>query len=722
MSRKMRAQGKSVIKISRDGLVEKNLVDGAEQPAGSAAADTAAPAREPDEPLPGRTRFHRRADKYDKRLSKVEGQLLEARAAIPKREVTRTESSFDETVGQVVKTKVRFTEDMPKPKVKIITEKQRRHKAVARRQIYSNVRADMDDTADAEALHTGVKFADYSVSQTARLAHNAVARVRTRPYDRVQSLEDKAARLERKAGVNSVKAAYKDFERDNPHLTSNPVSRWQQKRRIKREYAKRARDGYKAGTLTGRISAIFKKGKGFIAQRMKSWAVAAGSAGMVFFLVLNAGSCSSMCSGPGAAVIGSSYTAADEDIAAVTAQYTKLEAELQKEIDNIEATHPGYDEYRFDVDEIGHDPQELMAYLTAKYAAFTFAEVEGELQDLFKVQYQLSLMPTTETEVETWTDENGQTHEETHVRSILNVRLSNARLSGLIEQRLDDQQMELFDLYMETKGNKEYFKSPVGGTWQPMTLYGYTYKDGAVKQVDGMEIYAASSGLYAAFDGVVTDVSGDSFTITNKDGYSLTYGNLGGLYVSVGQEVEQGASLGSAGGYLYITLSYKGTQLNPYFYFEGCDNSSLGGASLVDAEGNPYMVPADALSDPAFAALMAEAEKYLGYPYVSGGSNPSESFDCSGFISWVVNQSGTASIGRTTAQGIYNKTAVVSSAQAMPGDLIFFTNTGNSGRTVTHVGLYVGDGVMLHSDSLGVRYSKISTPYWTKNFYAFGRL
>ncbi len=730
MARKVKSRVRTVQKFTREGLVEQSPGNSTEQSASSSTgvqnnegptdgATSAGP--EPEGSSSGSTRYHRRAEKYEKRYSKVQDKLGDAKEKIPTHKVKHKDVNFDAETGKVTVSKVKFTEDKPKPHVTKITEKQRWCKSQVREKVYEDIRDQLDDTTASDALHTGVKVTDYTVSEGRKLGHNAAARHRTKPYDRVEKLEAKANKLERKTGSARVKADYKDFVRENPQLSSNLYSRWQVKRRIRRDYAKMLRAG--KSTFMAKIGNFFSGAKDAVLRKMKGWAVAAGGICMVIFMISNTGSCSNLFAGPGAAVIGSSYTAEDEDIAAATAQYTKLEAELQKQIDSIEETHPGYDEYRFEVDEIGHDPQELIAYLTAKYQAFTYSQVSGEIQSLFDTQYKLSLEPTTETYTTTWVDHEGKPQTETHTKTILNVRLSNTRLSSLVSSRLDDEQLDLFDLYMETKGNKEYFISPCGSSWQPMQLYGYAYKDGEVQKYDGMDVYCTSSSLVAALDGIVSSVDGDSITITDKYGYNVTYSNIGGAAVSVGREVAQGDPIGSAAGYLHIKLTYKGKTLNPYFYFTGCDNSALGGATLVDAEGNPYTVPGEALSDPTFAALLAEAEKYLGYKYVWGGSNPGESFDCSGFVCWALNQSGVASVGRTNAQGLYNGTTRVDPSQAQAGDLIYFTGSrSKAGHMVTHVGIYVGDGVMLHSDSLGVRYSKISTPYWTKNLYAFGRL
>ena len=316
------------------------------------------------------------------------------------------------------------------------------------------------------------------------------------------------------------------------------------------------------------------------------------------------------------AVVGTSYTAEDEDILGANEDYTALENELRQKIANIERTHPGYDEYRYNVDELGHNPYELTSYLIAKLRTYTRENVQSELRALFEAQYKLTLTEEVEiryrTETDTWTDEDGNTHTDTYEVPyeyyILHVRLQNKTLPVVVNSLLDAEQKEIYDITLELKGNKPYL-------WD--------------------DIYTGGGGSY--------DPRSD------------------------------------------------------------------------------YTVPGEALSDPAFAALITEAEKYLGWPYVWGGSSPSTSFDCSGFVCCVYTASGVHNLPRTTATGIFNQCAYVSPADARPGDLIFFTKTYNCDGPVSHVGIYVGDGMMIHAGD-PIKYASINTNYWQEHFYAFGRI
>lgn len=308
------------------------------------------------------------------------------------------------------------------------------------------------------------------------------------------------------------------------------------------------------------------------------------------------------------AILGTSYTSEDPDILQVESNYTALEKQLERRMANIESEYPGYDEYRYDVDTIGHDPNVLISYLTTKFNAFTPAQVLEELQALFDGQYTLTTSVVTEIRYRTvtWTDEDGVHSEpEAYEYHILYVTLRNNQLETVVSQRLTDDERPRYAATLQLKGNKPY-------------LFG------------------------------------------------------GNIYA------------------------------NP-------------------SEGAQYQVPGEALSDPSFAALIEEAEKYLGFPYVWGGSTPETSFDCSGFVCWVYTHSGVYDLPRTTATGIYNQCAAVSPDQAKPGDLIFFTKTYDCVGPVSHVGIYVGDGMMIHCGS-PIKYASINTSYWQEHFYAFGRL
>ena len=442
------------------------------------------------------------------------------------------------------------------------------------------------------------------------VAKSGYRKAKDAPYRRGERLEAKSA----KATVN---AHYRAAIRDNPELQKHSASAMFQKRRLKREYAKAYRKAHKTGS---RGAAVAKKAKEAVSnvgqaavalvKHNKGVLIIVGGVALLFVLIFSSlSSCSVSMEGAMGAILGTSYTSEDPDILQVEDNYIDLEKQLERRMANIENEFPGYDEYQYDVDTIGHDPNELISYLTAKFNAFTPAQVQAELQALFDQQYTL----TTREEVQiryrtvTWTDEDGNEHEseEAYEYYILHVTLRNRSLGTVAAQNLTEDEKERYAAILQLKGNKPY-------------LFG--------------------DNIYA----------------------------------------------------------------NP-------------------SEGKHYEIPGEALSAPSFAALIAEAEKYLGYPYVWGGSSPSTSFDCSGFVCWVYTHSGVHNLPRTTAQGIYNQCAIVPRSEAKPGDIIFFTGTYASAGAVSHVGIYVGDGMMIHCGS-PIQYANINTSYWQQHFYAFGRL
>ena len=346
-------------------------------------------------------------------------------------------------------------------------------------------------------------------------------------------------------------------------------------------------------------------------QEHKGGLVMAGAIAMLIIMVFSSlSSCSVMMDGAMSAVLGTSYTSEDPDIIQTEANYTALETALQNELANIERTHPGYDEYRYDVDSIGHNPNELISYLTAKFDAFTPAQVQAEMETMFDRQYSLTTREVVEIRTRTVTStdpETGETteDEEEYEYYILYVTLRNKGFGAVALENLDEEQKERYTATLSLKGNKPY--------------------------LFGSDIYANESA------------------------------------------------------------------------------------------GEDYDIPGEALADPDFAALIAEAEKYLGFPYVWGGSSPSTSFDCSGFVCYVYTHSGVHNLPRTTAQGIYNQCAHIPMSEAKPGDIIFFTGTYNSPGPVSHVGIYVGNNMMIHCGS-PIQYARTDSSYWSQHFYAIGRL
>ncbi len=304
--------------------------------------------------------------------------------------------------------------------------------------------------------------------------------------------------------------------------------------------------------------------------------------------------------------ITTSYTAVDDDILAVDEDYKEMEDELQEEIDDIEDDYPDYDEYNYELDEIGHNPYQLAAVLTVLYEQYTEDEVQDILEEIFNLQYELSIEEEVETRY-TEPEEEGE-DPEPYDYYILNVSLTNNTLDDVVEQLgFDDDQMARYEILLETYGNKKYL-----------------------------------------FDD-------DIYSIVNPGSYG------------------------------------------------------------------DYEVPPEALTDVRFANMIHEGEKYLGYPYVWGGSKPSTSFDCSGFVSWVINHCGNGwNVGRQTANGLLNCCTKIPVSQAKPGDLIFFKGTYDV-KGASHVGIYVGDGMMLHCGS-PIQYTSVDTNYWRKHFFTYGRI
>ena len=474
------------------------------------------------------------------------------------------------------------------------------------------------ENVGTEAAHKTELLAEAGAHKAVRYAKR---RIRDHPARQVERWEHRAMKAD-------AELRYQQAAAEHPELQSNALSRMAQKWKIKRQYAKEAREAAKQGArAAGKAAGTVEKAAEKLALFVRNHKGGAVVILLLFcvFLIINSvfSALPSLGTGMVNAVVGTSYTAEDGDILGANEDYTALENALRQEVAGIERTHPGYDEYRYRVDELGHNPYELTSYLIAKLRTYTREDVQGELRALFEAQYKLTLTEEVETRYRTETrtgtststdPETGETTTEEYEYEvevayeyyILHVRLENRTLPAVIASRLDGEQKELYDILLELKGNKPYL-------WD--------------------DIYS-----------------------------------------------------GNGGGY------------DP---------------------GGGYTVPGEALSDPAFAALITEAEKYLGYPYVWGGSSPSTSFDCSGFVCWVYTHSGVHNLPRTTANGILGQCARVSRADARPGDLIFFQGTYNTSGA-SHVGIYVGDGMMVHCGN-PISYASIDTPYWRQHFLTFGR-
>jgi len=427
----------------------------------------------------------------------------------------------------------------------------------------------------------------------------------------------------------------------------------------------------------------------------------------------------------------SSYLAEDTAIDDAALVYSRWEAELQVRIRSIEQEQPGYDEYRYSVDMIAHNPFELMAYLTAAHNDFTFPEIEGVLREIFDTQYTLSLVSETEirTRQETRSDaeDNPFTVTVEYEWRILHVNLTSQSFTGVVFDRMDAEQLDRFRLLMATHGNRQHTGSPFDFNWLPFVTSHYGYRihpiRGGMARHWGIDIgLPTGTEILATQDATVTfagNAGGYGLLVVLDNGAGLVtrYAHCSALLVSAGQTVEMGdviALVGSTGDstgpHLHYEIIRHGQHLNPLFFALTNHHLAWSGGGIAGSA----MTPAQ------FAALYAEARSHLGKPYVYGANGPN-AFDCSSFVCWVFTHSGVYNLPRTTVQGIYNQTAPVPWGMHQPGDIIFFHSTYSTTDWITHVGVYVGGGHMIHAGS-PVQYANINTPFWQRHFAGFGRL
>lgn len=549
-------------------------------------------------------------EKPIKRVKKAEAKADKAQAKIPKKTVVKKERGFDPATGKV-KTQLRFEEvDKKKPPSKLTHAVQDAPANLVLSQVHREVRQSEDDNVGVEAAHK----VEQAVESGGRLVQSAHRAHQLKPYRA-------AIRAEKKLERANIDALQKKAEIDNP--TSNPVSKWQQKQAIKKQYAaakhnQAAQTTAKAAENTAKAAKkaaekAEKAGK-YVWEHRRGFAIAAAILLMLAFLLNGLSSCSVIIDGVGSGIAASTYPSQDADMLGAEAQYCEMEAELQRYLDTYESTHD-YDEYHFDLDTIEHDPYVLISMITALHQGeWTLDEVQGTLQMLFDRQYILTEDVVVETryrtETDTWTDADGNTHTDTYQVPydyyICTVTLENFNLSHVPVYIMSEEQLGMYATYMATLGNRP-------------------------------DLFPGSGYIGKYVEGSYTD----------------------------------------------------------------------------------YDIPPEALDDEVFAAIIKEAEKYLGYPYVWGGSSPSTSFDCSGFVSWVINHSGW-DVGRLGAQGLCNICTPVSSANVKPGDLVFFTGTYDT-PGVSHVGIYVGNNMMIHCGD-PISYANLNSSYWQSHFYRYGRL
>ena len=481
--------------------------------------------------------------------------------------------------------------------------------------------ADQDNNSGVEAAH----FTEGSAEGAARAGSRFQYGRKLRQYKKLE-------RLEKKADKDAVDSIFAERMKSDPQAGSNLFSRWRQKQAIKKEYAA-AKAGAAAAENTASGTAKAAQGTVSITEKAFQFVqshshIIIGIAAVGLLVLVIAGSvssCSVLINGGGNVVLGTSYTAEDEDLKSVETDYTKLEDKLRKQIDRIETDHPGYDEYRYNLAEIGHNPYELASLLTVEFENYTRSQVQARLQSIFEAQYELKL------------------EEKVEIRTRKETRVG-------------------------------YRYNPITGTGHT-----YTYQVTVQYEYKILNVTLLNRGVdYVARNSGLTDDQLQRYEVTLE-----CRGNRDDLFAGIAFATPDGA--GSSGEY------------------------------------QDYDIPGEALTDEKFRKMITEAEKYLGYPYVWGGSSPSTSFDCSGFVSWVINHCGNGwNVGRQTANGLMGKCDIIPKSEAKPGDLIFFQKTYNTSGA-SHVGIYVGNGMMIHCGS-PISYASIETSYWRQHYYCMGRI
>lgn len=493
------------------------------------------------------------------------------------------------------------------------------------------------------------------------------------------------------------------------------IRKFWQRKKYKQVY-QAAQKGEQTAAETVRITqTVFAKVKRAalaVAGRNKGILGAMAVFVLLFVLIATSlSSCGASMQGAASSIVGTTYASTDEDIYAVENAYSALEDALNEQINSIESRHPGYDEYRYQVDEISHNPYHLISYFTAKYGEFTYEQVAGEVEEIFRQQYSISSESTRETVTETRTVRVGESLGQVVTSGYCNCTICCGQWSGgptasgaypTANHTIAVDASNPF-VPMGTKvvmNGVEYVVEDTGNFASYGVQFDVYYGDHATASAHGHQTWEA----YIADDNGNQEVEVTSTREVNRYDVTLTNHNLDAVLRSRMDENEEKRYD------LYNT-----TFGNRDYLF---DTNTLPGGG---AGGFGYDIPSEALSDRRFANMIHEAEKYLGYPYVWGGASPSTSFDCSGFVSWVINHCGNGwNVGRQTADGLRGSCSYVSPSEAKPGDLIFFQGTYNT-PGASHVGIYVGDNMMIHCGN-PIQYTSIASSYWQQHFMAFGRI
>ena len=697
---------------------------------------------------------NKKLDKLQKKAEKAGKKTEAARKNLQKKKEYSLERVFDEKTGRAKYVLTAVAKEKPFKEDSPVKRMAGRAGSEFTNYAHGKVAESEKENSAVEGAHK----TEQKVEDTYRF-------VKRHYKSKEQRQRGKIAKLEKKQFKKEVNFRYQKFLEENPEMQEKTLKKQLQKRlqkqRIKREYAKAKRAGQAAkNTKEAAVKSanftttVAKKLQEMVAKHTSLFVTVGAFAILLIMIMTSISSCGAMFSESMSTTLAGSYMSVPAEIDAADLAFSALEMELQKEIDSIETDYPDYDEYRYNLDPIGHDPFALISYLSAVHTEFSAADVQGEIESLFDEMYELTLNPTEETRTRTVTKTGTRTvtdpvtgeeteeeyeyeEEEEYTVTILEVTLTAKDLNLIGAGHMDSEQKAIYALYNETHGLTQQFYTPLNLYWYNYvsSYYGYRINPvtGAEQFHRGVDI-AVPTGttVLAAMDGTVTTATYDSHygnyvVIEDSNGYCTKYAHMDTLSVSAGQTVKHGDTIGttgntgsSTGSHLHIECLYNGEYYNPLFYFEAGEGT-LYGETGAPGSGGGNAIPPDYYDDAAVQALMEEAAKYLGYPYVWGGSSPSTSFDCSGFVCWVFTNSGVHNLPRTTAQGIYDQCTPVSAADAKAGDIIFFTGTYNSAGAVSHVGIYCGGGTMIHCGD-PIKYASINTSYWQSHFYSFGRL
>ena len=685
-------------------------------------------------------------------------------------------------------------------------------------------RQKLSETEDENAAVEGVSHLELNAERAVRLKQRSVRAVKNHHAA-------KNRRMERRRDKAQVTLLYREaLEKDEKLKNSSILKKRIQKQRIKREYAKAKRTEQSMGTATvGTIDYIKKIGgkvTDFFKENRKVFISIGVLMALMLLIMSSFTSCASMFLQNVVNYAGAGYMSTDQAIRDADLYYTQLKANLQERINQMETSNPGYDRYRYNVDEIGHDPFILISYLSAKYEVFEFdSQIKADLDALFAAQYGLTSESSTETITEkktvrvgeslgqvvtsgycpcaiccgvwaggptasgvypqskhtiavdaytpklplgtkvvmngveytvedtgeftrygvdfdvyydthaeaeahghqTWeaylADDNGSNQVEvvtTSTESVYSVTLTNRSLTGICQNRLNTQQKALFSAYNETKGNLQMFESPLDFNWhyRISSYYGYRIHpiSGANAMHNGIDISAAEgTSVEAGLTGTVKVSGYDSgygnyVVLTDEDGYEITYAHLFSRSVSAGEQIEKGTEIGkvgstgnSTGPHLHLELSHNGEHLNPVFYFETGDSMPNGNVEY---------------SSEAAKRLVEYALQFQGVPYVWGGYSPA-GFDCSGFVSYCLTNSGVLNTGHMDCNGLLGMMTVIPESEMQPGDIIFFQGT-YATEGASHVGIYIGNGQMVHSGNPN-KISDIYNPYYQQHWMCVAR-